>query len=166
MKIYSWSVDRFHVDAQVAGEELERIRKATGGVLSAEAVVKASKAKNAPLHPEFEWDDAAAAEKYRNDQARNIINHIRIKTAEVEEPVHQYFSVRRGGYNGYYDAPTVSATEELRKIVLEDTLRLVQQANDKLAQVEGLVKVKATAKRLAADLQRTVTRAQKAAARV
>ena len=44
------------------------------GRLTSEAVVKASKPKNHILHKFFDWDDAEAANKYRNFQARGLIN--------------------------------------------------------------------------------------------
>lgn len=73
------------VNAQTAGEELERI--AASGGITAERVVDESRPTAAPLHKCFEWDDATAAEKYRVHQARGIINAIVVKdvTPDVVE---------------------------------------------------------------------------------
>ena len=76
---YQWKLPGLiPIPAQTAGEELERIY-AKHGALSAAGVVQESRPEDAPLHPCFEWDDAAAAEKYREHQARNIINAIVVR---------------------------------------------------------------------------------------
>lgn len=57
--------------AQAIGEAIERIGESVTPVEVVEA------AKTDPvLHPHFEWDNTAAAAKYRIHQARNLINHI------------------------------------------------------------------------------------------
>lgn len=55
-------------------DELKQIAKANNGVLEAEEVVRAARHKNSPLHDKFEWNDGAAAEKFRVIQARTLIN--------------------------------------------------------------------------------------------
>lgn len=56
-------------DPQRLGEALATIQDAHGGRLEPEHVVDAARPKNSVLHKHFEWDDAAAAEAYRKDQA-------------------------------------------------------------------------------------------------
>lgn len=73
----------YSVDAQTAGEELERIYN-ENGELEPSKVVDESRPENAPLHSCFEWDDGIAAEKFREQQARNVIGNIVI-VDEVEE---------------------------------------------------------------------------------
>lgn len=63
-----------NLEAQVVGDELSRISQAHGGRFTPAHVVEESKPKDAVLHNEFEWRDKAAAEKYRQYQARNLIN--------------------------------------------------------------------------------------------
>lgn len=69
--------------ANIAHAELERIRKKGKGDLLPRDVVVASKPKRAPLHKEFEWDDSAAAEKFRVQQARHLVMSIEIVTEEA-----------------------------------------------------------------------------------
>lgn len=59
--------------------ELLRIREANGGVLTAEAIVRASAALDAPLHSRFEWDDEKAGHKHRLNQARNLVRVVRVE---------------------------------------------------------------------------------------
>jgi hypothetical protein len=49
--------------------------------------------KEAPLHPAFEWDDAIAAERHREHQARNIIRSVKVITEDKpSEPVYVHIS--------------------------------------------------------------------------
>lgn len=90
----SWK-DGFHarVDADVAHTELERIRKQNGGILAPQTVVDESRADEAPLHPQFEWDDWKAAEAYRRHEARTMIRSVKViqdvpGALDVPEYVH------------------------------------------------------------------------------
>ena len=74
--VYQWKIPGLYkVDAQTAGDELERIH-AKNGCLEPAAVVEESRPEDAPLHSLFEWDDPKAAEKYREIQAGTIIRAI------------------------------------------------------------------------------------------
>lgn len=69
---YKWKLDGLYsVPAQDAGAELERICDQRGGMEAAD-IVDESRPETAVLHPCFEWDDPTAAEKWREQQARNL----------------------------------------------------------------------------------------------
>ncbi len=74
-------------DAQRIGEELELIKSRE--VLNPENVVKRAKDKKSILNKYFEWDNTEAAEKWRLQQARDIVNHvvevIVIRGEQIEE---------------------------------------------------------------------------------
>lgn len=72
-------------DPQRVGEELERIRCSTGG-LTARAVVDAARPKRHYLHQYFTWDDALAAEKYREDEARHLLRSVVVQFTGEEKP--------------------------------------------------------------------------------
>lgn len=80
---YSYAVEdaetEFGVDAQTAGQELDRIRRRDGTIRPA-VVVSESRPEEAPLHPVFEWRDEVAAEKYREHQATNLVKVVRVVT--------------------------------------------------------------------------------------
>ena len=57
-------------------QELLRIKREQN--LTAEAVIKAAKKKTNPLHELFIWDDTKAAMMYRLQQARVLINEVKI----------------------------------------------------------------------------------------
>ena len=77
------------VSAQVAGEIMEQLEQSERG-LSPASLLDASRDENAPLHGEFEWNDAEAAEQYRLSQAGSLIRNIRIVAEEQEAPVRAF----------------------------------------------------------------------------
>lgn len=86
--VFQWSIPGlFPVDAQTAGEELDRIYK-KNGMLALSDIVEESKSETATLHDCFEWDDRVAAEKYRIEQAGCLVRCIVTVTDNKEkEPV-------------------------------------------------------------------------------
>ncbi len=124
--VYEWKIPKYRVNAQTAGEELERIEK-SAGKLDPEDVLQASRDSGAILHGCFEWDDGQAAEMYRVDQARCIIQNlvtVAVDSKTKHEPVRAYVSIQ-GTYKSMgevvartdYEAELIeSAKNELRHI--------------------------------------------------
>ena len=93
---YTWRAgSRFSIKAQVAGEEISRIRAEHGKLFKSSHIVEASQPEDAPLHTAFEWDDARAATAHREDQARHIIRHINVVNVQNPErpPTRAFVSV-------------------------------------------------------------------------
>lgn len=65
-------------DPQVIGDALDEIRLRKGGELEPKDVVDTARDVKHSLHQHFEWDDLAAAEMFRLDQARSIIRVVRV----------------------------------------------------------------------------------------
>jgi len=61
-------------DAQKVGEELAKVGKISN--LTPEAVVETAKDKKSILNKYFDWNDDEAGEKWRLQQARNIVSHV------------------------------------------------------------------------------------------
>lgn len=155
MKIqYTWSEDSFWSgrDAQVAGEALEEIRRKSGGDLTADAVIKASKAKSAPLHDFFEWDDVKAADHFRKEQARGVIASVRIVSTD-ERPVRAYFNVKTANGRSYQTRETVASMDDLRQQIVQEAADLLSRARERLEDVNGLRK----AKKLVGEAHKAVT---------
>lgn len=120
--IYQWKPEaRVKIDAQTAGEELERIRVRGNGRLDAAHVVEASRPEDAPLHDHFEWNDQQAAEQYRIDQARYLIRSITVSVEPVEEsrPVRAFVSVVRDEDRSYTSIAHALSDDDLRTQVLQ-----------------------------------------------
>jgi len=116
---------RAPVSAQVAGEELDRIREEHGEVAPA-VVVDESRPDEAPLHPCFEWDDPVAAELYRVEQARRVIRNVRTVSYAPEnpEPVKRiiYVSLQDREHSTYQPIDDVLQDDEGRAILLRNAL--------------------------------------------
>lgn len=109
------------IDAQVAGEELERIRTWNNGRLEPKAVVAASRDPGAPLHAAFEWSDEKAAEAYRQDQASHIIRHIDVvidDSRDEPETIRAFVSVKRDEDRSYTSIIHALSDDELRAQVV------------------------------------------------
>jgi hypothetical protein len=75
----------FPIDAQTAGEALEKIKGHNSGDLTPEAVVEAAKDAKSPLHPVFEWDDAKAGYQFRVQQAGVLIRAVIVTVSGGEQ---------------------------------------------------------------------------------
>ena len=63
---------------------LTKMAKRNGGILKVDDVLEEAKDANSVLHKHFEWDDTEAADQYRRQQARALIQRCRIQLVETE----------------------------------------------------------------------------------
>lgn len=89
-------------------DELERLREENDGLLTVAAIVEAAKDEDSPLHKHFDWDDTHAAEKYREWQARALVQKCKITVEHRPDTiVRAYVSVpsdrKEGGYRSVQD---------------------------------------------------------------
>lgn len=130
---YEWANYAHHrgIDAQVAGAALEQIQAKHGG--SPVAVVRVAQRKTHPLHPAFDWDDREAAEQWRVQQARSLVNHLLIKRVDKEAtpPVRAFVSV----YTEDGDREYVASTDAREDPILREQIR--KGLLSKLATVRG-----------------------------
>lgn len=120
--VYEWKIPSLYpVDAQLAGEELERIKNKYGDI-NAKNVVEESRRSGAVLHDCFEWRDDIAAEKYRETQAKAIIRSITYRVEEVKrEPVRAFFHTKTAQYQpAVIVFRTTDMYEELRLSAIRD----------------------------------------------
>lgn len=96
--VYQWKKASYiKADANVAGQMCEQLEQTVG--LTAKSLLDANRPKEAPLHGEFEWDDSKAAEQYREQQARHIINCLCVKPERSDqEPVRAFFTISQPSY--------------------------------------------------------------------
>lgn len=121
MAVYQWKRgSRADVDAQVVGDELERIRVHNNGRLESEDVVEASRPEDAPLHGAFIWDDAAAAEAYRVEQAKYLIRSVEIVIDKGDDrtPIRAFVSVKRDEDRSYTSTIHALSDADLRAQVV------------------------------------------------
>lgn len=142
--IYQWKPERqIKIDAQAAGEELERIRVKNNGRLESEMVVEAARKKTSPLHPAFEWNDAAAADAYRVEQAKYLIRSIEVivEADANSRPVRAFVSVVRDEDRSYTSVSHALADPELRRQVLLSALKELEAWRVRYAELVELANV-------------------------
>lgn len=87
----------FKADPQKVADEII----ALGDEVTPEQIVDAARDSNTELHKCFDWNDATAAEKWRKQQARQIMCYLVIKEdaeEEKEPPIHVFYKNDNGGY--------------------------------------------------------------------
>lgn len=96
------------------------------GRLTPDTVIAEAADSNSPLHPLFEWDDAAAAREHRLDQARTIIREVivTVKTTSRLVQVERYVpDPDRGRDQGYVGLDSVKDEDTQRRIVIAEATR-------------------------------------------
>lgn len=110
------------IEAQAAGEELERIRVRHNGRLDQENVLQEAANDASPLHEHFEWDDAKAAQEFRLEQAGYLIRSIEVfvpaSNKEDEIPIRAFVNVQREEDRSYTSVIDAMADPDLRAQVV------------------------------------------------
>ncbi len=142
--VFDWKdTARMSLDAQVAGERLERIRKKHKGRLTAEAVLADGRLKSSPFHDIFEWKDSVAAEAYRLDQARYIIRKIVIVREDCPDQVRAYHRVIQADDEKptYTSIVAVMNSPNLRKQLIDEAERELLVWRKRYANLKKFAKV-------------------------
>jgi hypothetical protein len=105
--------------------ELEQLRE-RDGVVDPREVVEYAKNPQTALHSFFEWDNSVAAEKYRVQQARELIRAIVTVVDPGDTPIVTRAYVRLstdGQQAGYRLATDVLSDPEQREVYVRDAMR-------------------------------------------
>lgn len=139
MPAYQWRTPGyFKLDAQIAGDELERISNSKP--LTPENIVDESRSETAVLHNCFDWNDKTAAESYRQVQAREIVRNIvtvSVDGAEVAESVRAFVSIQ----GDYKPISVVVKTKDYQDEMLQKALRELQSFQRKYSGLSQLAEV-------------------------
>lgn len=98
------------------------------GKLTPAIVVDEARDESHPLHTRFEWDDAAAGESWRRQQAHELIRSVRVVYREADEKnpersVRAYHAVRTDDGHSYEPVEKVTEDDFTRRLVLADMER-------------------------------------------
>lgn len=129
MTQYSWKagVPAPKVEAQVFGQELERIADANGGIAAPEAIVEAAQKPGSPIADAFTWDDASAAHQYRLAQARRWTASLVIVRVDIRQgrnaTTRGFHSVSTPSGRGYASEAKIVGDKDLRRQVVQGAAR-------------------------------------------
>ena len=126
-------------DPQVAGEVCEKLAH-TGG-LTARRLLDVSRSEAAPLHSAFEWDDAVAAENYREGQAGHIIRSLVIKSEKPEAQSVRAFVNIKLDERDYKPLDVVLKSEDMTNAMLMNALEEMNRFQQKYKTLKELAPV-------------------------
>ena len=126
--------------APEAGKQCDTL--ASEGKLTAHNMVEINRPEEAPLHPVFEWDDSVAGEKWREHQARHVINAIIVVNDETPKtsPVRAYYHIERGEPQ-YHRIDVILSDEEQTEKLLRQAKNELEAFRDKYHTLERLAPV-------------------------
>ena len=103
------------------------------GRITAHAVLDAARPASSPIHDCFDWDDSEAAEKWRLEQARELIRRVKIELVYQEVSVRTVKYVadpaRSDGYTNIVKAREPSLSE-IMSAEWRNVLALAQRAQN------------------------------------
>lgn len=119
---------------------LIQLARRNGGVLKVDDVLDEAKDEASPLHKHFEWDDTAAADKYRRDQARYLIQKCKITLIENEPvSIRAFVSLQsdRDSGGGYRLTSEVVTDERRKQELLHDIQLTIARWTQKMHLLDG-----------------------------
>lgn len=116
-------------------ELLTKMARRNGGVLEIDEVLKEAEDENSILHKHFEWDDSEAADLYRRQQARTLIQKCKIQLVESEPMVIRAFvslPTDRTNGGGYRLMSEVVTDSSMKEEMIRDIQLTIARWNKKL----------------------------------
>jgi len=123
---FRWKASNFKISAQIVGDRIIALEQ-QHGVLHPRLLVEDAEPLSSPLHPLFEWDDTTAASAYRVQQARSVLQAIRVvyEGGHGEEQI-AFVHVRTEAEGpGYVSMIRAMSDQQMRAQVLADCLGLL-----------------------------------------
>lgn len=122
-------------------EELAAIAASNGGVLLPAKVVAFARNPETALHARFDWNDSEAAEKWRIEQARQVIRLNVIVVPNHSAPVRAYVSLspdRENDGGGYRRLVDIMSSDALAAQMLADALADLRATKRKYESLRAL----------------------------
>ena len=114
---------------------LTQMARQNNGVLKVEDVLREARDEASILHRHFEWDDSEAAEQYRKQQARVLIQRCKISLVETDPVrVRAFVSLPTDRENGggYRLTSEVLGDESMKEELLHDIRLTIARWTTKL----------------------------------
>jgi hypothetical protein len=115
------------------------------GRLTPHLVLEAATAEDHPLHGRFEWDDSAAAHKYRLNQARELIRVVKEKYIDTRgnpEDVRYFHAIPRAEGMVYEPLPEILGDDLASKVLvasMEREWRQLRKRYEKFTEFKAMV---------------------------
>jgi hypothetical protein len=138
----SWSEQsRFKSNAEDAARIIRKAQqKHPDQICQAKAVVNGARSARSPIHDDFEWDDAVAAEAHRVERARKMIRSL-VVVIEEGNPEPLFCNVRIGEQRGYMPTRAALSRQDSREALLADAKADAQRFREKYKHLVELSEV-------------------------
>ena len=116
-------------------QEILKVKEKQG--LTAKAIVDQARKKTSPLHDLFEWDNEKASEMWRFQQARVLINEVKVIIEDNEYYAFENISVQVDDEmprREYFERSEIMSNESLRKQIVATALEQLLYWKDKYRQ--------------------------------
>jgi len=123
------------IEMEMERKYLTQVAKQNGGMLLVDQVIELARDENNVLHKHFTWDDSKAADAFRKQEARALIQRCRIKLVEHEATeVRAFVSLPTDRENGggYRLTTRVMGDDGMKDELLRDIKLTIQRWNKKL----------------------------------
>lgn len=141
--VYKWRFYNYKIDANIVGQEMEKLEKEYGEV-TAQLLLDNARSKKSKLHDLFEWNDTVAAEKFRLAQATQIITALAVvyeDTTEEPKTVRAFANIGAKNKGSFITMATALSDEQSRAIVLKHALEELQAFRSKYADLTELAEI-------------------------
>lgn len=130
---YKFISKKYSGDATDTYHALEKIRAENGGKLETQEVVNEARKGNPALHDKFTWDDSIAGEKWRLQEARELIRAVVYVDENPKDTVHVFINVNENSEQ-YYQNITVATRSEFKNAKKQ----FLAKVNGLMASIEEL----------------------------
>jgi hypothetical protein len=124
-----------------------------GGLVTPQEVVQAAK-KDERLHGYFTWDDSAAANKWRIEEAKRLLRFSVEVIGSSREPVRVFVSLSSERGEGYRVVSEAVKDADLMRQMVRDALEDMENFRDKYRRVRDLSRVFSAMKTATSKLKR------------
>jgi hypothetical protein len=135
---FGWKNQRIGGSGDAVGKHL-RVLEKRYGALTPELIVEEARPADSPLHRYFEWDDTAAAEAYRREQARGLLRAV-VMESPAEPGVHIRAFVNIQGQEGgaYVNTIRAMSDEQMAEQILVRALAELRSFKAKYQHLDKL----------------------------
>ena len=132
-------------DAPTAFERIESLRVKNEGRVTPDLLIEDAAPEDSTLHPFFEWDDSAAANEHRKNQARQLMHSFRvvIDNGGMERPVPKriYVRVVKGSSSFYTTAAAAMSEAESRAFVLQRAINDLRSWKERYSDLQEMAQI-------------------------
>lgn len=137
----------YKVTEKYTPERIDKILKIQSQKgLTPENLINEAKDKNNPLHDLFDWDNNIAGDKWRLQQARVIINEVKVVIDEKEYYAFENVSVKVNDNlehkREYMPIVTIMSNKELRQQIIRSALQQLaywEKQNEKYTELMPII---------------------------